>query len=87
MIIWSFIEGDYKKLIEKQAADRTLKEKMPLEAKMLQAGISPEDMEAFAFNLTLAAYEYLLYQLDDHKGAEVDEVFLTERLINVVMRD
>ncbi len=73
-----FYRGEYKKLIEKHAMDGTLNEKMPLEAKMLQAGISPEDIEAFAFDLTLTAYENLLYQLDDHEGAEVDEVFMTE---------
>ena len=40
--------------------------------------LKPEQVERFAYDKTLGAYESLLYQLDDHTGAEVSDAFARE---------
>lgn len=70
-----FYKGGYRKMLEKRMEDGSLEKCIPEAAQMLKAGISSEVLEKFAYALVLEAYESLLYQLDDHRGAEVDEVF------------
>jgi len=73
-----FYKGAYRKLLEKKFEDKSLERHDPEAAEMLRAGVSAKVIEKFAYQLVLEAYESLLYQLDDHKGAEVDDAFLNE---------
>lgn len=70
-----FYKGGYRKMIEKMKEDGALAEKMPEINEMLNAGVSPETIEKFVYDIKLSTYDSLLYQLDDYKGAEVSDVF------------
>lgn len=74
----TFYEGGYRKWLEKQHAEGMLEKRDPEAAQMLEAGVPAEVIERYAYNLVLECYESLLYQLDDHSGAEVDDVFSDE---------
>lgn len=65
-------------MIEKRIADGTLEKRLPEVSTLIKSGAKIEDIEAFAYDLVLESYESLLYQLDDHQGAEVSDVFLEE---------
>ncbi len=65
-----FYQGGYKKLIERYQKEGKLAERMPAEARLVESGASPEDIEKLAYDLTLQAYEMLLYRMDDREGAE-----------------
>lgn len=73
-----FYRGGYRKMIEDRIADGTLEKRFPEVAALIQTGAKIEDIEAFAYDLVLESYESLLYQLDEHQGAEVSDVFLEE---------
>lgn len=73
-----FYKGEYRKMLEEQMTNDILNKQMPEVAELIKEGASPEAIERFAYDLILDAYERLLYQLDDHEGAEVSEVFLEE---------
>lgn len=73
-----FYKGDYRKMIEKMIAEGSLEERLPEAAALVKCGASPKVIEKFAFHLVLEAYDGLLYQLDDHEGAEFSDVFRNE---------
>ena len=73
-----FYKGGYRKMIEKRIADGMLEKRLPEVSTLIKSGAKIEDIEAFAYDLVLESYESLLYQLDDHQGAEVSDVFLEE---------
>ncbi len=64
-----FYKGSYRKMLENRLADGTLEKRLPKVSALMKSGAAPEDIEAF---------ESILYQLDDHQGAEVSDVFLEE---------
>lgn len=70
-----FYRGRYKELLERWQAQGTLEDKDLEAAALMKAGASTEQVERFAYEKTLQAYEMLLYRLDDHTGAEVSEAF------------
>lgn len=70
-----FYQGPYQAWMERCIQDGTLQDQIPEAAPLLAAGAAPEQIQQFAYQLVLNAYEQLLYQLDDPEGAEVDEVF------------
>lgn len=71
-----FYKGEYREMIEKMIEDGTLEEQLPEAAALVKCGATPEVIEKFAFHLVLEAYDGLLYQLDDHEGAEFSDVFM-----------
>ena len=73
-----FYKGSYRKMLENRLADGTLEKRLPKVSALMKSGAAPEDIEAFAYDLVLEAFESILYQLDDHQGAEVSDVFLEE---------
>lgn len=73
-----FYKGGYRKFIKKRIEDGTLSKQMPEVAELIKCGVSLENIEKFAYSLVLEAYDGLLYQLDDHEGAEVSDVFMDE---------
>lgn len=73
-----FYKGGYREMIEKKIEDGLLEGQMPEAAALVKSGASPEIIEKFAFHLILEAYESILYQLDDHEGAETSDVFMDE---------
>ncbi len=70
-----FYRGRYRELLEQWQAEGSVENKAPDAAPLLAAGATPEQVEQYAYQRTLAAYEALLYQLDDHRGAEAGGVF------------
>ena len=70
-----FYRGRYRALLERWQAEGVLEDKDPEAAALLKAGATTEQVERFAYDKTLGAYESLLYQLDDHTGAEVSDAF------------
>ncbi len=70
-----FYRGRYRELLEQWQAEGVLEDTDPPAAALLKAGASPEQIQRFAYDKTLQAYELLLYQLDDHTGSEVSDAF------------
>lgn len=73
-----FFKGEYREMIESRIEDGLLDEQLPEAAALVKCGAPPEIIEKFAFHLVLEAYDGLLYQLDDHEGAEYSDVFRNE---------
>ena len=71
-------KGQYKELLESLVADGSIEKRMPEAATLIKMGASTEAIEKYSYDLVLDAFEFLLYHLDDHKGAEVSKVFLEE---------
>lgn len=63
-----FYKGSYRKMLENRLADGTLEKRLPKVSALMKSGAAPEDIEAFAYDLVLEAFESILYQLDDHQG-------------------
>lgn len=74
-----FYKGEYKEFIKKQIEDGTLSKQMPEVAELVKYGASLQSIEKFAYRMVLETYESLLYQLDDHEGAEFSNVFMDEK--------
>lgn len=55
--------------------DGSLEEQLPEVDALVKSGASLRIIENFAFHLILEAYDGLLYQLDDHEGAEFKCIF------------
>ena len=70
-----FYRGRYRELLEQWQAEGSLEDKAPDAAVLIKAGATPEQVEAFAYEQTFHAYEMLLYQLDEHGGAEGSDAF------------
>lgn len=70
-----FYRGRYRQLLEQWRGEGVLEEKEPEAAALMRAGATPEQVERLVYEKTLQAYELLLYQLDDHTGAEVSDAF------------
>lgn len=73
-----FYKNGYRKMIEKNIENGTLEKRIPEAAELVKCGVPLESIEKFAYSLVLEAYESALYQLDDHVGAEVSDVFMNE---------
>lgn len=48
--------------------ETTLEKCLPKVSALMKSGAAPGDIEAFAYDLVLEAFESILYQLDDHQG-------------------
>ena len=46
-----FYQGGYKKLIERYQKEGKLAERMPAEARLVESGASPEDIEKLAYEI------------------------------------
>lgn len=73
-----FHRGPYQQVIKARIQDGTLSTCMPQVAPLIEAGVTPECLERFVYDLLLETYERLLYQLDDPSGSEISEVFCDE---------
>ena len=73
-----FYRGRYRELLVQWQGEGVLEKKDPEAAALLRAGATPEQVERLVYEKTLQAYELLLYQLDDHTGAEVSDAFAQE---------
>lgn len=71
----AFFRGEYSALLKQWQAEGSLDALDPWAGALMKAGAGAELVEQFAYVKTLQAYEQLLYQLDDHAGAEQGEAF------------
>ena len=62
-----FYRGRYRALLERWQAEGVLEDKDPEAAALLKAGATTEQVERFAYDKTLGAYESLLYQRSEER--------------------
>lgn len=71
-------EGQYKEVLAGLVADGSIEDRIPEAAALIKMGASLEAIERYSYVLVFEAFEFLLYHLDEHTGAEVNRVFLEE---------